>query len=146
MKTKEFVEALDENAIAQAIAETEKRTSGEIRVFVTENLVHEPVMEAEKQFVRLGMTRTKRQNGVLIYFAPRSQKFAVVGDRGVHARCGQNFWQHITGEMTPLLKGGKFTEAILLAVRDIGNVLAREFPCQPDDKNELPNQIARDEQ
>src|SRR5688572_8665166 len=50
MKTKEFVEALDEKAIAQAIGEAEKRTSGEIRVFVSENLVQDPVKEAEKQF------------------------------------------------------------------------------------------------
>jgi uncharacterized membrane protein len=145
MKTKDFVEALDEKAIAQAIADAEKRTSGEIRVFVSENVVEDPVKEAEKQFERLGMTKTKRGNGVLIYFAPKSQKFAVVGDSGVHARCGQNFWQHIAEEMTPLLKAGKFTEAILLAVREIGMVLAREFPWEAGDKNELPNQIAREE-
>ena len=144
MKTKEFVDALDEKAIAEAIAEAEKRTSGEIRVFVSESLVEDPVKEAEKQFVTLGMTNTKRRNGVLIYFAPKSQKFAVVGDSGVHARCGQNFWQHITEEMTPLLKAGKFTDAILVAVRDIGGVLAREFPWEAGDKDELPNQIARD--
>ena len=146
MKTKEFVEALDEKAIAQAIGEAEKRTSGEIRVFVSESLVQDAVKEAEKQFVTLGMTKTKQRNGVLLYFAPKSQKFAVVGDSGVHDRCGQNFWQHVTDEMTPLLKAGKFTDAILLAVREIGDVLAREFACEADDKNELPNQIARDKQ
>jgi len=145
MKTGEFVAALDEKAIAQAIADAEKRTSGEIRVFVSEGVVDDPVKEAEKQFLALGMTATKRRNGVLIYFAPKSQKYAVLGDSAVHARCGQNFWQHITEEMTPFLKAKKFTEAILLAVREVGEVLAREFPWEPGDKDELPNRIERGE-
>ena len=145
MKAKEFVEALDEKAIVDAIADAEKRTSGEIRVFVSEGLVEDPVKEAEKQFVTLGMTATRRRNGVLIYFAPKSQKYAVLGDTAVHVRCGQDFWQHITEEMTPLLKAGKFTEAILLAVREVGAALAREFPWEPGDKDELPNRIARGE-
>ena len=145
MKAKEFVEALDEKVIVGAIADTEKRTSGEIRVFVSESLVEDPVKAAEKQFVTLGMTATKRRNGVLIYFAPKSQKYAVLGDTAVHARCGQDFWQHITEEMTPLMKEAKFTEAILLAVREVGTVLAREFPWEPGDKDELPNRIARGE-
>ena len=144
MKTKDFVQALDEKAIADAVAQAEKQTSGEIRVFVSEKLIENPVAEAEKEFVSLGMTKTKKRNGVLIYFAPKSQKYAVIGDAGVHQRCGQNFWQHITSEMTPLLKAGKYSEAILLAVKEVGAVLAREFPWEPGDRNELPNQIARD--
>ena len=146
MHTKDFVHLLDEKAIASAIAEAEKRTSGEIRVFVSEREVQDAVKEAENQFVALGMTKTAERNGVLIYFAPKSQKYAVIGDTGVHQRCGQDFWQHITAKMTPLLKEGKFSEAVLLAIREIGEVLAREFPMKADDKNELPNQIIREKQ
>jgi uncharacterized membrane protein len=145
MKTKEFIQSLDDDRIAATIAEMEKRTSGEIRVFVTERAVEDVVVEAEKQFVRLGMTSTRERNGVLIYFAPASQKYAVVGDEGVHKRCGTQFWQHITEEMIPLLKTGRYTDAVLLAVRDIGEVLAREFPWTSGDRNELPNKVARDE-
>ncbi len=145
MKTSDFVHALDDKAIADAIAQAEKHTSGEIRVFVAEQAVQDPVVEAEKQFVKLGMTKTRQRNGVLLYFAPKSQKYAVVGDSGVHQRCGQNFWQHITEDMTPLLKQGKFTEGVLAAIREIGSVLAKEFPWEEGDRNELPNQIARDD-
>lgn len=146
MHTKDFVHALDEKVIATAIAEAEKRTSGEIRVFVSEKQVQDAVAEAEKQFLALGMAKTAERNGVLIYFAPKSQRYAVIGDSGVHQRCGQNFWQHMTEEMTPLLKAGKFSEAVLLAIREIGEVLAREFPAKMGDRNELPNQIIREKQ
>jgi uncharacterized membrane protein len=145
MKTKEFLKALDDHKIAEAITEAEKNTSGELRVYVTEREVSEVVPEAEKQFVKLGMTKTESRNGVLIFFAPCSQKFAVIGDLAVNERCGAQFWQHITEEMTPLLKLGKFTDAILLAVKEIGEVLAKEFPWTRGDKDELPNKVARDE-
>jgi uncharacterized membrane protein len=145
MKTKEFIAALDDNQVAAAIERAEQKTSGEIRVFVTEQPVADVVTEAGKQFVRLGMTNTKQRNGVLIYFAPVSQKFAVMGDEGVHQRCGAEFWQHITAEMTPLLKAARYTEAIVLAVKEVGETLAREFPWESGDRNELPNKIARDE-
>lgn len=144
MNTKEFVKALDEAAISQAIAEAEQRTSGEIRVYVTEREITDPVAEAEKHFIKLGMTKTAERNGVLIYFAPRSQKFAVVGDQGVHARCGVEFWRHVTEDMVPLLKAGEFTPAVVLAVKEIGEVLAREFPWKAGDRNELPNRVERE--
>lgn len=143
METKEFIHALNDQQIADAIAVAEKRTSGEIRVFVSENAVDEPVVEAEKQFVRMGMTKTEQRNAVLIYFAPKSQKYAVIGDQGVHQKCGQKFWEHITEEMTPLLKARQFTEAVVLAVHEIGAVLAKEFPPIAGDKNELPNRVER---
>jgi uncharacterized membrane protein len=143
MKTKEFLNALNDEQIAGAIAEAEKRTSGEIRVFVSESAVDEPMIEAQKQFRRLGMTKTAQRNGVLIFFAPKSQKFAVVGDEGVHKKCGQQFWERITEGMTRKLKEHKFTEAVVHAVHEVGHALAREFPPLPNDKNELPNRVER---
>ena len=143
METKAFLHALDDQQIAEAIAQAEKTTSAEIRVFVSESAANDPVLEAEKQFVRMGMTKTAQRNGVLIFFAPKSQKYAVVGDKGVHEKCGQKFWEHITEEMTPLLKAGSFTEAIVLAVKEIGASLAKEFPPLAGDKNELPNRVER---
>ena len=64
METKAFLHALDDQQIAEAIAQAEKTTSGEIRVFVSESAVDEPVLEAEKQFVRMGMMKTAQRNGV----------------------------------------------------------------------------------
>jgi uncharacterized membrane protein len=144
MDTKQFVSALDDAKIAEAIGRAEKTTSGEIRVAVTEREVGDVVIEAEKQFVKMGMTKTELRNAVLIFFAPLSQKFAVVGDEGVHKRCGAQFWQHVTEEMTPLLKAGRYTDAIVIAVEEIGQVLAREFPWTQGDRNELPNTVERD--
>ncbi|HEV8542761.1 MAG TPA: TPM domain-containing protein [Verrucomicrobiae bacterium] len=144
MQAKDFLDALDDDVVVKAIADAEKRTSGEIRVFVTHKPVKDAVLAARQHFLELGMTKTEARNGVLIFFAPKSRSFAVIGDKGVHEKCGQHFWEHVTGKMTPLLKEGKFAEAVVLAVKEIGEVLAKEFPWKAGDRNELPNQVARD--
>jgi len=81
---------------------------------------------------------------VLIYIAPRSRSFAVVGDIGVHEKCGDQFWQETATKMEALLRQERYTDALLEAVSGIGAVLAAHFPRQPDDKNELPDEIAGD--
>jgi hypothetical protein len=68
---------------------------------------------------------------------------AIWGDVGVDKKCGEEFWREIAARMTPLLKNGRFTEAAVLAVQNVGEVLARHFPREPGDKNELPDDVSR---
>ena len=122
----------------------ERKSSGEIRVYVSHRRHADPMKFAQKRFVELGMTRTRHRNAVLIYLVPRARQFAVVGDKGIHEKCGDAFWREVSGAMTELLKQNMPTEAILKAIQMIGDVLAAHFPREPDDKNELPDGIVRD--
>jgi uncharacterized membrane protein len=144
MKARKFLNQLQHDEIIAAIRAAEQKTSGEIRVFVSRKTVTDPIAAAQSEFERLGMTKTRERNGVLIYVAPRSQKFAVIGDEGVHQRCGDEFWQQLAGEMTGHFRKEAFTRGIVLAVNKAGELLARHFPGRPDDRNELPNQVAGD--
>jgi uncharacterized membrane protein len=144
MKTNEFLNQLRDDEIVRAIVEAEERTSGEIRIFVTRHAVAEPLPAALRQFDRLGMSETAARNGVLLYFAPRSRRFAIVGDEAIHGRCGEEFWRSVSGEMETLLKEGHFTEAVVAGIRRAGEVLGRHFPRRPDDRNELPDRVGRD--
>lgn len=144
MEPKRFLSALDDTRIVDAIAEAEKRTSGEIRIFISHQPVTYLLKEAQHQFARLQMHATRERNAVLLYFAPKVRGFALWGDTAVHAKCGENFWIEIRDRMLPLLKDAKYTEALLLAVKEVGEALAKHFPHRPDDKNELPNQIVEE--
>ena len=144
MNHKEFISKLDEARIVQAIAETERKSSGEIRVYISHRRRTDPLKFARKRFVELRMTQTRHRNAVLIYLVPLTRQFAVVGDAGVHEKCGDTFWQQVSAGMVGLLKQGRFTEAILAAIQMIGDILARHFPRDPDDRNELPDRIVRD--
>ena len=144
MKSKEFINRLEEARIVGAIAEAERKSSGEIRVYVSHRKRTDPLAFAQKRFLELGMTNTRHRNAVLIYLVPRTRQFAIVGDRGVHEKCGDAFWRDVTARMTDLLKQGRFTDAILNAIQKVGDVLARNFPRDSEDQNELPDQIVRD--
>ena len=144
MNPRKFLAQLDEAKIVAEIAKAEKGTSGEIRVFVSQREVDEAVSRAQRRFEKLGMTRTELRNGVLLYFAPRSRKFAVVGDLGIHEKCGPAFWEEVSTEVRERLRTEHFTEAVIRGVRKVGEVLARHFPRQAGDRDELSNEIARD--
>ena len=86
----------------------------------------------------------KQRNAVLIYIVPLTQQFAVLGDIGIHEKCGDSFWQRIVDGMTQRMKKDQFTDAIVDAVREVGAALHQHFPATRDDTNELSNEIARD--
>lgn len=142
MRTKDFLENLEHDRISRAISEAEKKTSGEIRVFVQRGELDDPIVAARQRFEKLGMTATRERNGVLIFVAPRSQKFAVIGDQGIHARCGDVFWTEVVESMRNHFKAENFTDALVQAIHRTGDLLAQHFPCQPDDRNELPDTVS----
>jgi uncharacterized membrane protein len=143
MRTREFLTKLEHDRVIEAIREAESRTSGEIRVHVQRGkLKSNPFVSAQKKFHRLGMHRTPERNAVLIFVAPRAHKFAVVGDKAIHQKCGDEFWQRIVDGMRSHFQTEKFTHALVEAISEIGNVLAAHFPKKPSNTNELPDAIA----
>lgn len=134
---------IDDARVVEAIVTAERLTSGEIRVFVSQQKTDDPVAAATTQFERLGMTQTAARNGVLIYLAPTSHAFAVIGDQGVHEKCGEAFWRELADAMSGQFKRGAFTEGLLLGIERAGGLLAQHFPRAPDDRNELPDRVER---
>jgi uncharacterized membrane protein len=144
MKTKEFLAHVEDAKVLAAIEAAESKSSGEVRVFVSNEVIEDVMTAAQTEFNGLGMANTKNRNGVLLFFAPKTQRFAVIGDQGIHEKCGQSFWDDIRGLMTERLKAGHYTDAVVAAVERIGDLLAKHFPRDPGDINELPNQVVRD--
>jgi len=105
--------------------------------------VPDPVPAAQAAFLRLGMEKTRHRNAVLIFVAPRTHKFAVIGDAGVHEKCGDVFWRELAEAMTGYFRKSAFTPGILHGIEKAGELLARHFPRHPDDRNELPDRVAQ---
>src|SRR5262249_39462962 len=94
-----FFSKLDSNRIVAAIAEAEKRSSGEIRVHVTRHKPGNLEERAKRRFELLGMTKTAHRNGVLLYIAPKLRRFQILGDTGIHEKCGDDFWKETAAEI-----------------------------------------------
>ena len=128
MHPKEFKKRLHHDNLVAAIREAEQKTTGEIRVVISHKHVEAPVTQAQSEFMRLGMANSPHRNGVLIFVAPRAHKFAVIGDKAVHEKCGDEFWQKLAEAMTGYFRKSEFTEGIIHGVKKAGELLAEHFP------------------
>jgi uncharacterized membrane protein len=144
MKASDFVSELRHDDIVAAVQKAEKKTSGEIRVFITRHEIKDPVEAAKAEFAALKMDQTRDHNGILIFVAPQSRNFAVIGDKGIHDHCGQDFWNQVSHEMGEYFRRGEFSQGIIAGVTKVGDLLSVHFPYRPDDKNELPDKVEQD--
>jgi uncharacterized membrane protein len=141
MKQQEFLAALDQPRIVTAIADAEKRTSGEIRVHVQPKAGDDIRRFAERTFERLGMTKTALRNGVLLFIASEEQRFVILGDKGIDEKVPAGFWDDIAAKLTIRFKAAEFTEGIVEAIGSAGDHLGRFFPRAAADVDELSNEI-----
>jgi len=134
----------DSERIVAAIAAAERGSSGEIRVHVTRRKPANLEERALRRFHRLGMAKTRNRNGVLIYIAPGLRRFRILGDTAIHEKCGEEFWKEVASAMEGHFRKGEFTEGVVRGVERVGEVLARHFPREAGDANELPDQVTED--
>jgi uncharacterized membrane protein len=143
MRTKEFLSKLEHDRIVLAIRDAESKTSAEIRVFIQRGKLEvDPLIAAQKKFHQLQMHRTAERNAVLIFVAPRAHKFAVVGDRGIHEKCGEALWQRLIAQMREDFRHERFTDALVDAIGQVGKELAEHFPRRSISSDQLPNEVA----
>jgi uncharacterized membrane protein len=136
-----FFSSFDSERIVAAIAAAEARTSAELRVHVTKRIPEDLDMRALRRFHVLGMNKTDQRNGVLIYIAPRARKFRILGDEGIHAKAGDEFWKGVASVIEAHFRKEQFTEGVVLGIGLLAEELARHFPRAKDDRDELPNTI-----
>jgi len=137
-----FLAGSDLDAVTRAIARAEGRTSGEIRVHLEATCPGDPTPRAVAVFERLGMHRTARRNGVLIYVAIEDRKLAVIGDAGVHERVAPDYWQGLSGTLVAHFREGRPRDGLVTAIREVGEELRRHFPRAPDDRDELSDEVS----
>ena len=138
-----FLNLQDEDEIIQAIREAETKTSGEIRVHIEKNCTSDAYQHAIEVFHFLKMDNTKQSNGVLIYIAVDKKSFVIYGDKGIHDRVSEDFWNSVKEKMTLHFKEGHFKNGIIEGIRELGVVLSKYFPWSYGDYNELDNTISK---
>jgi uncharacterized membrane protein len=142
-RTKSFFSSDENQRIIDAIREAEKRTSGEIRLYIESRCRFvDPLDRAAEVFWNLKMDQTKFRNSVLLYVAVKDHQFAIYADHGIHQKLGNAFWQKEVVGMAEHFKKNHYLDAILFVIRDIGTALETHFPYDAaTDKNELPDEI-----
>lgn len=128
--------------ILEAIRKAELNTSGEIRIHIDRRCKGDALDRAAYLFEKLGMHKTNLRNGVLFYLAVDDRKFAILGDAGINAVVGDDYWDQIKDVMAEKFREGNFTGGLEKAILMAGEQLKQHFPYSRDDVNELPDEIS----
>lgn len=142
MNIEAFLSPDQEKAIAEAIAEAERQTSGEIKVHIDLTCTGDALERTREVFAEMKMHETRFRNGVLIYIATDDHKLAIYGDEGIHQCVGNTFWQAEIDLMVSHFKQGEYQQGLTEVIRQIGEKLRENFPFdQKGDTNELDNEV-----
>ncbi len=107
MKMKHFLTALEHERIHRAIRSAEEGTSGDIVLFISHRRVQDPLAAADHEFRRLRLETAANKDGLLIFLAPKSQKFAVVGGTALHEKVGQVWWDELVALLADHFKASR---------------------------------------
>ena len=140
--SKQLFSTADQLKIVEAIKLAEKQTSGEVRVHIEPTCIIDPVERALQVFTELKMDATELKNGVLIYLATEDKKFAIIGDKGIHEKVQDSFWNEAKELMKVNFVKGDFTAGLTEAIGKVGEKLKLFFPFQSNDADELSNEIS----
>lgn len=142
-KVEDFLTESEEQEIVDAILEAEKNTSGEIRVHIEAHTKLDHYKRAQEVFHLLKMDNTKEKNGVLIYVAINDRKFVICGDKGIDKVVPPDFWQSTKNSIQGHFQKGAFKDGLIAGILKAGTELNSHFPWQPNDSNELSNEISK---
>jgi uncharacterized membrane protein len=134
--------------LAQYVADSERRHTGEIRIYVEAGLPLSylwrdaaPRERAIAMFGKLGVWDTEQNNGVLIYLLLAEHAIEVVADRGLSRHVGPEQWREIVRHMSDAFRAGRYEEGLRQAVDEVTTLLVKHFPAAPGtpNVNELPD-------
>lgn len=141
-----FLNHSEIDKIKNKISEIEKVTSGEIVVSIKKkrNFLEKKKSLydlAKKEFIRAKIANTENSTGVLIFILLSERQFYILPDDNIIKVAEKDFWQKLADQMSDKFKSKNFTDGLIDCIEQIGEVLITHFPYNPNDKDELSNEI-----
>ncbi|HVE41680.1 MAG TPA: TPM domain-containing protein [Planctomycetota bacterium] len=99
------------------------------------------LIAAHHAFDSLHAHKTVGGTGVVVYVSLFERRVCVWADRKVSEKIPEAEWKSITEQLIHALRDGKPRDGFVEAIRKAGELLAKPFPVQPGDTNELSNEL-----
>ncbi|HQT92907.1 MAG TPA: TPM domain-containing protein [Candidatus Kryptobacter bacterium] len=128
------------------IGAIEEKTSAEIRVVVrhrkhwSERKLSARQV-AEREFRKLGMTKTKEGTGILVFILVGERQFEILADHGIIKVLPDEFWANLAGKLSEHFSKKNFFHGLSVSLAEIGEVLESKLPRTSSNPDELPNDI-----
>lgn len=145
--------------LAQRVAASEARHSGEIRLCVEAALPLSYLWRLGRErdmrslsreravswFGRLGVWDTEQNNGVLVYLLLAEHTIEFVADRALNSRIDHSQWQGMVDRLATQLRQDRFEDGLTQALEEVSALLVAHFPIEAGtvSANELPDAVVR---
>jgi len=113
-----------------------------LRPFLESSKVDEEVHQRALQaFFSRELHATKDRTGILIMVSLFEHRVEILADTGINAKVAKDTWQEIMADMIGRIKSEDLTEGFCIAVRECGDILAKDFPGTHDNPDEISNKL-----
>ena len=90
-------------------------------------------------FSELRVWDTEHNTGVLIYLLLADRAVEIVADRGISAKVDAQEWSRVCRQMETAFRQSNFEGGAISGVQAVTQHLAKHFPANGQDPNELPD-------
>jgi putative membrane protein len=97
--------------------------------------------EAMRQFRALGVDRTEKRTGVLIFASVAERYVEIVADAGIDGKVGAEVWDQAVASLVKAIQAGRPADGFIAAIEQCGAVLAAHFPPGTLQRDELPDRL-----
>jgi uncharacterized membrane protein len=105
----------------------ERGTSARVAIRFIPDTDVDALERAKAEFQKAEMHGHAERNAALILVAPKARQFAVVGDRDLHERVGDAYWNDVIDVMRKCFVAGDITGAVVAGVDQLGNAFREHF-------------------
>jgi uncharacterized membrane protein len=135
--------------LAARVAASERRHTGEVRIYVEAGLplsyLWRDATARERAIAMFGKLRvwdTEENSGVLIYLLLAEHAIEIVADRGLNRHVSHETWQAIVQRMGTAFHEGRFEDGLTQALAEVSALLVEHFPARggQTNDNELPDE------
>jgi putative membrane protein len=117
-----------------------------LRPFMLSDKIDEEVNQRALQaFYEHRLHHTQDRTAILIMVSLLEHRVEILADAGINAKVPKDTWQTIVNDMIASIKTNDLSEGICIAVRECGDILAKDFPGQHDNPDELSNKLIIEE-
>ncbi len=96
---------------------------------------------AQLEFYQSEIKATENKTGVLIFVSLLEHRAVVLADKAIAQKLPAETWNKIVELIIDETKKNDFTTGMCRAIEEVGEILAREFPIQVGDRNELADRL-----
>ena len=136
--------------LAERVAASEKRHTGQIRICVEGGLPLSYIWRsanarerAVTQFGKLRVWDTEHNNGVLIYLLVAEHTIEILADRGIARNVDPKVWHEMVARMREQFREGHYEDGLTEAIAAVTVALVEQYPAAEDGSerhaNELPD-------